>query len=460
MAVTLTPLVTEVQTRCDALTNSSTVSEIIDAAIAAKKVAMADGVVNRTVLDAQIQRIINASGSGSLIEDLIALAAANERKTSPGGSGSLPVGFQTMVSRFSPSLMTLADGSQWLKSGVLVENDDTFGEAESVPHLCVYGGAEISIGSSGYTRNDKLITDGNGIIVALGNSLRVSADGGVTWGDPNAGLPASTLLCGAWCGDRFILAYQDGGGSNTALWYSNNGIDWTKGATFSRVHGTAVSLAWNGSFAMFVACSATAFSAFRTLDGGLTVISSGSGSGTFTADSFYVKALGDDFYCFGSTAFRYDNSTNAWTSLSSSGLGSATGMAKIGSRLVALQSATGQIRYSDDNGGSWTVVSASAELAKIPITVSGLAQMGNQVYGIPAPDNTMPYLPYFDATELRWNVLHASAAIRRVYPDSGLLSYTNMNNAAPFNPNRPDYFGLATEIAPPDSNQVMAVRVK
>ena len=85
MSVTLTNLVTEVQARCDALTNFSLIETVIDCAIAAKKVEMAGGSITRTTLDTQIQRFVTASGSGSVIEDLIALAASVEVRTGTGG---------------------------------------------------------------------------------------------------------------------------------------------------------------------------------------------------------------------------------------------------------------------------------------------------------------------------------------------------------------------------------------
>lgn len=71
----IAPIATEVQARCNALTSGSSISTVIDCAIAAKKVEMAGGSITRTVLDAQIQRVIDLSGGGSAIEDLIVLAA-------------------------------------------------------------------------------------------------------------------------------------------------------------------------------------------------------------------------------------------------------------------------------------------------------------------------------------------------------------------------------------------------
>lgn len=86
MPVTLTTLITEVQARCNALNGSSTISAVIDAAIAAKKVERAGGSITRTTLDTELQRVVNLSGGGSQIEDLIALAASVEQSSAGAGS--------------------------------------------------------------------------------------------------------------------------------------------------------------------------------------------------------------------------------------------------------------------------------------------------------------------------------------------------------------------------------------
>lgn len=84
MSVTLTNLTAEVQARCNALNGTSSVTQVIDAAIAAKKVEMAGGSITRTNLDTYIQSFVTASGGGSQIEDLIALAASLEQRASNG----------------------------------------------------------------------------------------------------------------------------------------------------------------------------------------------------------------------------------------------------------------------------------------------------------------------------------------------------------------------------------------
>lgn len=83
MSVTLTNLITEVQSRCNALTNSSTITQVIECGIAAKKVEMAGGTITRTTLDTQIQRFVTASGGGNTIDQLITLAATVEIQKQP-----------------------------------------------------------------------------------------------------------------------------------------------------------------------------------------------------------------------------------------------------------------------------------------------------------------------------------------------------------------------------------------
>lgn len=228
MAVTLTPLVTEVQTRCDALTNSSTVSEIIDAAIAAKKVAMADGVVNRTVLDAQIQRIINASGSGSLIEDLIALAAANEQK-SAGSGGKIIVpqrqlftsnGAWTKPTGFIEGTLTATgigggaggprggtstgysggNAGQWVYQTPMDVSDITVGL--TVPVTIGNGGAALGNGSSAVAGNSgsptsfgaKLVLAGAIGAPTSGSDIRGASVGGALGGARSNSAEASLVV--------------------------------------------------------------------------------------------------------------------------------------------------------------------------------------------------------------------------------------------------------------------------
>lgn len=76
---TLTNSQTEVQTRIDALNGSSTLTEVIEGGIAAKKAEAAGLTIDRTNLDIQITAQDTAVGSGTDIGELIAFLAANGR---------------------------------------------------------------------------------------------------------------------------------------------------------------------------------------------------------------------------------------------------------------------------------------------------------------------------------------------------------------------------------------------
>ncbi len=83
----LTNINVEVQDRCDGLTNSSTTKDVINAAIAARKLEIAGGTITRTALDVQIQRILNSVGSSNTFAELISLAASVPPPTIPTSSG-------------------------------------------------------------------------------------------------------------------------------------------------------------------------------------------------------------------------------------------------------------------------------------------------------------------------------------------------------------------------------------
>lgn len=468
MSITLTALITEVQARCNALTGSSTIDEVLEVAIAAKKVEQAGGSITRTTLDTELQRVVDLSGGGSQIEDLIALAAANESTSTPpvpGGNTSLPVGSQTFVSTFTPPLLTMSDGSQWLRSGVLLENDDTFTEAETVEHLHVFGSQRLShvFTYASTDRDDLVVSNGAGTIVAINLSsqpISVSTDNGVTWGAPV--VPPTGALCGiAWCGDRFIVA------TTTHFWYSFNGLNWTQGASYVSTSWSGVrKLVWNGSFALLVSFFTTVqtnLASVRTTDGTTaTTNSNHTATGTLT-NNFTVVALGDTIF-FGEPsvyAARYDNTSHTWFHLQPGGLSHAMGFAKSGSRILALQGVTGITRYSDDNGNTWVVIPASpsaTELTRIGYQPNRLVGSGTRIYA--ATTQNLPYLAYTDDVGQSWKVMQVRERVYALYLRQTNLVLVSGAACIRLNLDSPSCFGLVSEIAPPDSNTVLAVRVK
>lgn len=454
MAVTLTPLVTEVQTRCDALTNSSTVSEIIDAAIAAKKVAMADGVVNRTVLDAQIQRIINASGSGSLIEDLIALAASVEKKSGGSASGgSLPVGSMASFPATSADLLTMSDGSQWLVSGALVENDGTFDEAEGVDHLKVFGSLSQDTGHS----NPLLASNGSGVIVSLqnGQTPRVSTDGGDTWADASAPPPGNSTLP-VWFNDRFICH-----SSTNYLYYSMDGDTWVQGAVMPNltnlpaVAKTDTEVVFAGVFLS----GSFSLRSFRTVDGTSCTENTSVAWGAPSAGTFMLRTAGGEVYGISSTSapFRYNDTTHTWTILSGApaSIGSCLGVGKVGSRTLALMASSGAMRKTDDEGVTWQgVTTLTAALSRLGRTAMDMVALDGRLYVRLSGSSFM--LTSDDAGDT-WQA-------RRVFTNP---VFTSVDNAEVFTQSSyivemdaVAHIGLTIKTSNPDANTVMYARVK
>lgn len=132
MPVSLTALTAEVQARCNALTGSSTTDEVIDAAIAAKKVERAGGVLTRTTLDTELQRVINLSGGGSQIEDLIVLAASVEIPADSSGGYTPAYG---SIAPFAENGINFTDlnGLEWLKTGYTTNDLGAYPDAVRTP---------------------------------------------------------------------------------------------------------------------------------------------------------------------------------------------------------------------------------------------------------------------------------------------------------------------------------------
>ncbi|WP_039918877.1 hypothetical protein [Cellvibrio mixtus] len=176
MTILITALHAEIQARCNLLNNDSSLTDIIDAAIAAKKIEMTGLSLNRVVLDAQMQRIVNSLDSASAIEDLIVLAAAQELNP----CNALPVGTYTPLPLNSDKLVTLPDGSAWLPSGTLTAAEES-PLLSKVPGF-VYLPAE---NSNYYHPNYMHYAEGGGKLFRVGGTTTVvpqySVDGGETW---------------------------------------------------------------------------------------------------------------------------------------------------------------------------------------------------------------------------------------------------------------------------------------
>ncbi|WP_039918890.1 hypothetical protein [Cellvibrio mixtus] len=116
MTILIAPINNEIQARCNALNNDSTLDDVRDLAIAAKIVELAGGSLNKIVLSEQIQRMINLSGAGSEIENLIALASALIK--APEAIDPLPIG---ILAPFVEQDIHFTDSNfrEWLKTGYI-----------------------------------------------------------------------------------------------------------------------------------------------------------------------------------------------------------------------------------------------------------------------------------------------------------------------------------------------------
>lgn len=226
MAITLTTLTAEVQTRCNALTNGSTAKEVIQAGIAAKKVEQAGGSITRTILDTQLTRIANASNSGSSFADLIALAASAEPSTEMAGYIAA-IGSLQLMAGYNPASMPIEIvdevGVKWLKTGVLATSS-TYPALAAKAHLKHH--EIVTQGTVSSSKRGWAISGNVHVFVSLGNVLSstyplvYSLDDGVTIVTKSTGLDADfTPMYIEYTGTHFLLIGAKASGANTFVAY-------------------------------------------------------------------------------------------------------------------------------------------------------------------------------------------------------------------------------------------------
>lgn len=213
MSVTLTTLIAEVQARCNALTSGSSISQVIDVAIAAKKVERAGGSIARATLDTELQRVVDLSGGGSQIEDLIALAAANENFAS--GLGYLPDYGALQAFAGKATSFTDINGAEWLKTGYLGSDFATYPNAPK----CYLPGTSASSVTPPATIQALKYSELNSLWLAGSGSAIYSSSDHVSW--VNRGGGAVTDFCELPSG-RLIAV-----GGSTAYYHSTNATAWT-----------------------------------------------------------------------------------------------------------------------------------------------------------------------------------------------------------------------------------------
>ncbi len=212
MPIALTNLTAEIQARCNALTTFSTVNAVIDCAVAAKKLEMAGGSINRTILDTELQRVITASGNGSLIEDLIALAASVEQRATNGktrktqafttsGTWTKPAGVDSIeillvgggggagAGSSSGSSTTLRISTGAGGGGQVIKRDLDVSSIASGTNVPVVIGAG---GIGGASANAAGAVGGDSTFGTLLTALGGGSGGGVAYGGTTAGTPRAT----------------------------------------------------------------------------------------------------------------------------------------------------------------------------------------------------------------------------------------------------------------------------
>lgn len=232
MAVTLTTLTSEVQTRCNALTGSSTAKEVIQAGIAAKKIEQAGGTITRTTLDTQLTRIANASNSGSTFADLIALAASVEDTSEPildmylPPIGALQAFASPTSSQAMPNEIEDESALKWLKTGVLALSS-TYPLLAAKPYLKYHEVVAQNSSTNPAHRRGWAISGSTHVCVSLGNvlsnstyNLNYSLDDGITWVTKNTGLDGDFVpMYIEHTGTHFLLIGAKEVGANTFIAY-------------------------------------------------------------------------------------------------------------------------------------------------------------------------------------------------------------------------------------------------
>lgn len=148
-----------------------------------------------------------------------------------GGSGGVPIG-ASMLSQPGQNLMTLGDGSVWLRAGVLAAAS-LYPAAAQLTFLGAHGFTSRAAGAGVGSTQRRLATDGNGryMLTDGDNSwVRMSNDRGKTWSNVAHGLgvPATDII---FADGRWVVV-----GNSVSYAFCNTS---TNGTSF----GAAVTLA-------------------------------------------------------------------------------------------------------------------------------------------------------------------------------------------------------------------------
>lgn len=244
-----TALKNELQTRINALTNASTFNQVLDVAIASKKAAAVGIALTRTNLETQLQRLTNAIDAGSVIEDLIEIAAS----ASPEG-GAFPVGHIKKCA-FSGEKFTDSNNHEWLMSGLL-HSKAGYDQALNNPSLRSHGKQVYVANSLTAGQTVKSAEDGLGNIVIACGSLThviVSHDFGETLQAVPHNLPNRAVTV-EYIGGHFVVAANNSTGIFSS-YSSNGGMSFSASSTARGIASgvtDSVRSSSNGAGALFV----------------------------------------------------------------------------------------------------------------------------------------------------------------------------------------------------------------
>lgn len=208
-----------------------------------------------------------------------------------------PIGsMQAMPAR--AALLTLGDGSKWLRSGYLAPAA-SYPTAAALQHMRAHSFSDATGGAACFG----LATNGAGTWVATrptSTSVSVSTDNGQTWATVSTGA-GSNLRKVVWAGSRFVAVGNDI--AQIAAATSTDGLTWANNIVVSPGSGltadTAV-VAWNGTLVI------------ATCQGPGSVYTSTTGTGSWTArTSSHVGAPGIDANAFQTVIFNLAGSTGA-----------------------------------------------------------------------------------------------------------------------------------------------------
>lgn len=310
------------------------------------------------------------------------------------GAG-MPVGSFSYAPIDNP-LLTMADGTQWLRSGLAVASAG-YPVAASLVHMRAH---RFTRAATQISSISAIATDGAGtfVIAASGDSTNVfvSTDNGQTWTARahNLGLSGSGVAAVVWTGARFVVVGNDGAPSVNAA-TSTNGTAWTLSTVassgLSAVAGGSVDMCWNGTNVVVMVHGQDATHTIYTSPTGL--------SGTWTARTIPASSapnissrIAGAAFC---TVYTYANG------------------------------ASGNVCYSTDGGLTWTL--GTGHLPGSPVAGSKPMVGASWAAVVTAGGATVHYATALGAA---WPQVAMSTSIsaQRILPGSGGV-WTSSNSA-------------------------------